>query len=70
MSDSKNNSFLVSVIGSTVTMLLIAGCIGFGPIVGIWALNTLFPLLAIPYTLTSWAAFMALAVILHLICTA
>ena len=27
-----------------------------GPILTIWALNTLFPLLAIPYTMETWAA--------------
>jgi hypothetical protein len=27
-----------------------------GPLLSIWALNTLFPALAIPYTLETWAA--------------
>ena len=27
-----------------------------GPIATIWALNTLFPVLAIPYTFDTWAA--------------
>lgn len=27
-----------------------------GPIATIWALNTLFPVLAIPYTIETWAA--------------
>jgi hypothetical protein len=27
-----------------------------GPLLSIWALNTLFPVLAIPYTLETWAA--------------
>lgn len=27
-----------------------------GPILTIWALNTLFPVLAIPYTMETWAA--------------
>jgi hypothetical protein len=27
-----------------------------GPLASIWALNTLFPALAIPYTLETWAA--------------
>jgi hypothetical protein len=27
-----------------------------GPLASIWALNTLFPVLAIPYTLETWAA--------------
>jgi hypothetical protein len=27
-----------------------------GPLASIWALNTLFPVLVIPYTLETWAA--------------
>ena len=27
-----------------------------GPIVAIWSLNTLFPVLAIPYTIETWLA--------------
>ena len=27
-----------------------------GPLASIWALNTLFPVLAIPYTIETWAA--------------
>ena len=27
-----------------------------GPLLSIWALNTLFPVLSIPYTLETWAA--------------
>jgi hypothetical protein len=30
--------------------------IALGPIATIWALNTLFPVLVIPYTLETWAA--------------
>ena len=29
-----------------------------GPLLSIWALNTLFPVLAIPYTIQTWAAVM------------
>ena len=32
----------------------------FGPFITIWSLNTLFPALAIPYTLETWAATIAL----------
>ena len=28
----------------------------FGPLITIWSLNTLFPVLAIPYTWETWAA--------------
>lgn len=32
----------------------------FGPFITIWSLNTLFPVLAIPYSLETWAATIAL----------
>ena len=38
-----------------LTLLLIV-LILFGPLFTIWSLNTLFPVLAIPYTLETWAA--------------
>ena len=41
-----------------VAFLIIA--IVFGPIVGIWSLNTLFPVLHIPLTLETWVAFFLL----------
>ena len=34
-----------------IVIVLIAG-----PLASIWALNTLFPVLAIPYTIQTWAA--------------
>jgi len=39
---------------------LIVIVIVFGPIVGIWSLNTLFPVLQIPLTLETWCAFFLL----------
>jgi len=38
-----------------IALILLA--LVFGPIVGIWSLNTLFPTLAIPYTWQTWLAF-------------
>jgi hypothetical protein len=38
-----------------IALLVIA--IIIGPLLGIWSLNTLFPVLAIPYTIETWAAF-------------
>jgi uncharacterized membrane protein len=38
-----------------VALFLIA--IIIGPLLGIWSLNTLFPVLAIPYTWETWLAF-------------
>jgi len=36
---------------------LVVIAIAIGPLLGIWSLNTLFPILAIPYTWETWAAF-------------
>jgi hypothetical protein len=41
-----------------ITLIVIA--VVLGPIVGIWSLNTLFPVLHIPYTLETWAAYFLL----------
>ena len=40
--------------------ILAVAAIIFGPIIIIWALNTLFPALAIPYTIETWFAVIAL----------
>jgi hypothetical protein len=40
-------------------VLVVAGillALAAGPILIIWSMNTLFPVLAIPYTLETWAA--------------
>lgn len=39
---------------------LIVAVIVFGPLLGIWSLNTLFPVLNIPYTWETWAAYFLL----------
>jgi len=36
--------------------ILLILVIVFAPFLSIWALNTLFPVLAIPYTFETWAA--------------
>ena len=36
--------------------LLIIAIVVYGPLATIWALNTLFPVLSIPYTFYSWLA--------------
>lgn len=38
-----------------LTVLFIALLV-FGPLITIWALNTLFPILAIEYTFSTWLA--------------
>ena len=41
--------------------LLIVALVILGPLLTIWALNTLFPVLAIPYTLDTWFAVIVVA---------
>jgi len=44
-------------------ILLIIAIVAFVPIASIWALNTLFPVLEIPYTFWTWLAFTALVAV-------
>lgn len=48
-----------------VLVLLIIAIIIIGPILTIWAVNTLFPALTIPYTLQTWAAVILLGAFLR-----
>lgn len=41
-------------------VLLIITLLIVGPLITIWALNTLFPVLAIPYTFWTWLAMLVL----------
>ena len=41
---------------AVIYLVLIIAVVVAGPLLSIWALNTLFPVLAIPYTLETWAA--------------
>jgi len=60
----KNTIFLVSA--GVFAMLTIALLIIITPIFTIWALNILFPMLNIPYSLETWAAVVILFWILKL----
>lgn len=44
------------MIKIVLIVALICLVVAFGPILTIWSLNTLFPVLNIPYTLQTWAA--------------
>ena len=46
---------------SVLLIALIVFVVIIGPILSIWALNTLFPVLAIPFTPETWAAVILLA---------
>ena len=39
--------------------LIVVAVVG-GPLAGIWSLNTLFPIVVIPYTWETWLAFLLL----------
>lgn len=45
-----NNNYVTGII--VLVLLLVV----FGPLALIWSLNTLFPVLTIPYTLETWFA--------------
>jgi hypothetical protein len=47
------SSLIKLILG--IALILIA--VVLGPLIGVWSLNTLFPVLAIPYTWETWAAF-------------
>ena len=46
-------------------IVLIVVLVALGPILTIWAMNTLFPVLAIPLTLETWFAVVILAATLR-----
>ena len=48
---------MLNLLKLLVGISLIVAVIVFGPLLGIWSLNTLFPVLVIPYTWETWAAF-------------
>ena len=47
-----------------IVAVVVLGLMLIGPLALIWSLNTLFPALAIPYTVWTWLAAMVLGVIL------
>lgn len=53
-----------STLGVIIALILIFVLIIAGPLLLIWALNTLFPLLVIEYTVETWLAVMILAALL------
>ena len=50
----KNNAVMLTA--ALIGMLLTVAFFTFAPILIIWALNTLFPVLAIPYTFETWVS--------------
>lgn len=54
--------FIASTFGVIGVILVLVALIIFMPFLTIWAANTLFPVLAIPYTLDTWFATILLGV--------
>ena len=48
-----------------VGLIIVVGLIIAGPLITIWAANTLFPILAIPYAVDTWAAVIILGAFLR-----
>jgi predicted membrane protein len=51
-----NKETIKNIIIIILSLALIIGLVFISPILVIWALNVLFPVLAIPYTLNTWLA--------------
>ena len=51
----------MKVIALIAAVALIAFLVIIGPVLTIWALNTLFPVVAIPYTIETWLAVVIVA---------
>ena len=50
-------------VGAIIVLVLLL--VVFGPFFTIWALNTLFPVLVIPYTFDTWCATILLGMFLR-----
>lgn len=53
-----------SMVLVVVVAVVVLGLMAIGPLALIWSLNTLFPVLAIPYTIWTWLAAMILGIVL------
>lgn len=56
---------MTDVIKLLFGLALIIVVIAIGPLATIWAVNTLFPVVAIPYTLETWFAVVLLGAFLR-----
>lgn len=53
------------IIKVILVVAFIVAVVAIGPLLTIWALNTLFPVLAIPFSLSTWAAVVLLGSFLN-----
>lgn len=61
----KNMLYTILGAASVAGVLAFVALLVFGPFITIWALNTLFPMLAIPYTIETYFAVIAMSVFFH-----
>ncbi len=52
---------VIMALGGLTAILLVVAIFTLGPLFVVWALNTLFPILEIPYTFSTWCAVIVLA---------
>lgn len=55
----------MSLFNIVLAIILVVVLLAIGPLLVIWSLNTLFPVLAIPYTVWTWAAIILLGTFLR-----
>jgi len=55
---------MIKNFGILLFAALIIALIVFGPFITIWAINTLFPVVVIPYTFETWCATVILGMFL------
>ena len=48
--------YTADIVGTLIFITFLGLLIMFGPLAVIWSLNTLFPILAIPYNFYTWFA--------------
>ena len=48
--------YTADIVGTLIFITFLGLLIVFGPLAVIWSLNTLFPILAIPYNFYTWFA--------------
>ena len=53
---------MFKIVSITILVVLL---VVLGPLLTIWSLNTLFPALSIPFTITTWLAVIILASAIH-----
>lgn len=55
---------LLKGFGILTVAVIVIGLLILGPLATIWAVNTLFPVLAIPYSFETWVAVVVLGMFL------